>query len=230
MSEVKKSFLDSPFYPIIFMLVITVVFVGVLAVLYRSTEKGIEAFRQQTYQLQILSLFADTLSTVTGQKPAAFLDRTTIKANFEKYVQVKKLPMPENNIINKEYYAVSDGNGKLIGHCFDITGSGLWGTMRGLLALSPDFKTIINFAIYDQMETPGLGARVEEDWFKKQFGGKPFGTGSQSISFSLVPEAASAGKAEVRQITGATITSSSVLKMIKATAEQFGSNPTSQQW
>jgi Na+-transporting NADH:ubiquinone oxidoreductase subunit C len=226
MSEVKKSFLDSQVYPVVFMLVITVVFVGVLSILYRSTEKGIEAYRQQTYQLQILSLFADTLSTVTGQKPADFLDRATVKTNFEKYVQIKKLPLKANNIIGKDYYTVSDGKGKLIGHCFDITGSGLWGTMRGLLALSPDFKSIINFAIYDQMETPGLGARVEEDWFKKQFGGKPFSTGDKSISFSLVPEAASAGKTEVRQVTGATITSSSVLKMIKAAAEQFGSTPT----
>jgi Na+-transporting NADH:ubiquinone oxidoreductase subunit C len=230
MSEAKKSFLDSPFYPIVFMLVITVVFVGILAVLYRSTEKGIEAYKQQSYQLQILSLFADTLSTVTKQKPAAFLDRITIKPNFEKFVQTKKLPLKENNVIGKEYYAISDGKGKLIGNCFDITGSGLWGTMRGLLALTPDFKTIINFAIYDQMETPGLGARVEEDWFKQQFGGKPFSTGDKIISFALIPEAATAGNAEVRQITGATITSSSVLKMIKASAEQFGANPTAKAW
>jgi Na+-transporting NADH:ubiquinone oxidoreductase subunit C len=94
-----------------------------------------------------------------------------------------------------------------------------------LLALTPDFKTIINFAIYDQMETPGLGARVEESWFRKQFGGKPFATKSTSSGFTLIPEGEVAGKTEVRQITGATITSSSVLRMLQSAAGQFGPNP-----
>jgi Na+-transporting NADH:ubiquinone oxidoreductase subunit C len=223
MSEEKKSFLDSPFYPVIFMLVITVVFVGVLSVLYRSTEKGIEAYRLETYHLQILSLFADTLSTVTGNPAATFLERTSVKTNFEKYVTINKSNMAENIVIGKDYFEVSDGKGKLIGNCYDITGSGLWGTMRGLLALSPDMKTIINFAIYDQMETPGLGARVEEDWFKKQFAGKPFTPDNQGTAFVLIPEAAVPNRTEVRQITGATITSSSVIKMIQAAEKQFGS-------
>jgi Na+-transporting NADH:ubiquinone oxidoreductase subunit C len=229
MSEEKKSFLESQYYPVIFMLLLSVVFVGVLSVFYRSTEKGIEEYRRQTYQLQIMSLFADTLATLTGQESSAFTDKTNVAENFAKYIRQREFPYDKNPVLGKTFYEIAVEEGYVLGYCFDITGSGLWGTMRGLLALTPDLQNIINFAIYDQMETPGLGSRVEEDWFKGQFAGKAFGIGDTKARFSLVPEEASAGTTEIRQITGATITSASVLKMIQTAAEQLQQNAVKQE-
>jgi len=221
MSEEKTGFLESQYYPVVFMLVLSVVFVGVLSVFYRSTEKGIEEYRRQTYQLQIMSLFADTLATVTGKDAASFTNPADIQTNFSEYVREQQSSLKDKSVIGETYYLITDGTDTALGICYDIRGSGLWGTMRGLLALTSDQRSIINFAIYDQMETPGLGSRVEEDWFKKQFAGKPFGIGTQSVSFSLVPEDASASEKEIRQVTGATITSASVLKMIQEAAIQL---------
>ncbi len=93
--------------------------------------------------------------------------------------------------------------------------------MRGLIAVTPDYQRIINFTIYDQMETPGLGARVEESWFKGQFSGKALITDGVATHFDLVPEEAVSNDLQVRQITGASITSVSVLKIIEAAASQI---------
>lgn len=221
MSEPKKSFLDSNLYPVLFMLLITFIFVGILAVFYRSTEKGIELTREQTYQMQILTLFADTIATQSNVKVAQLADMKQLTKNFKMFINTKTLTNSKFTTISPKYYVAALPNGKVIGYCFDITGSGLWGTMKGLLAVTPDFQSIINYTIYDQMETPGLGARVEESWFKKQFAGKPVKVNGQIADYALVPEAAPITAIQVRQITGASITSNSVLKMLKAAFEEL---------
>lgn len=221
MSKERKPFTESQLYPILFMLAVTVVFVGVLSAFYRSTEKTIEARKEQTYKLYIMSLFADTLSTLTGTETAAFTDPVHASANFKKYVRTLELPSTAGTTISKNYYKVQTIDDNILGYCFDLTGSGLWGTMRGLLAVTPDYGKIINFMIYDQMETPGLGSRVEEAWFKQQFAGKPLITNSVASDFVMVPEEAEINALQVKQITGATITSSSVLKIIRDAAAQI---------
>ncbi len=224
MSKEKTDFLESNTYPVLFMLVITVVFVGVLSIFYRSTEKKVETYKRQTYQMQILSLFADTLSTVTGMDKVKLADINNLNDNYRKFIIEKKLPKVSGNAVNQTFYEASAGNGIVLGYCFDVTGSGLWGTMRGLMAVTPDFGRIINFVIYDQMETPGLGARVEEPWFKAQFSGKPLITGNTITTFTLVPEEALPAATQIKQITGASITSSSVLKIIQTAALELSND------
>jgi len=225
MNAEQKGFQDKQYYPIVFMLLITVFFVGILSVFYRSTEKAVAAYQKQMYQKQILSLFADTLSTLTGYASETFIDKSKVDSNFEKYVSVMEQSTPFSKAVAAQYYAVRDADDNLIGYCFDVTGSGLWGTMKGLLAVTMDFKKVVNFAIYSQMETPGLGSRVEEDWFKHQFAGKPFQSEADDIVFSLVLEDALAETHQIKQITGATITSSSVLKMLRVVAQDFRQHP-----
>lgn len=229
MSDEKKSFLDSNLYPILFMLVITIVFVGILSVLYRSTEKGISIYREQTYQLQILTLFADTLATRSNIKVEQLTDRKQLDKNYKLFITEKSITGSDNKTVTSKYFVAILPDGSIIGYCFDITGSGLWGTMKGLLAVTPDFGKIINYAIYDQMETPGLGGRVEESWFKKQFAGKPLLIGGKTAEYVLVPENAPITAIQVKQITGSTITSASVLKMLKAAFEVLSKTQISKQ-
>lgn len=224
MNAERKPFTETPLYPILFMLAVTIVFVGVLSVFYRSTEKRIETRKEQTYKLYILSLFADTLSTLTGTETAAFTDLSAIEINFDRYVRSIELPAGTGSTISKKFYKVQTVEDNILGYCYDLTGSGLWGTMKALLAVTPDYQKIINFMIYEQMETPGLGSRVEEDWFKQQFSGKPLITESGVPEFTLVPEETEINALQVRQITGATITSSSVLKIIRDAAAQLEQN------
>ncbi len=49
---------------------------------------------------------------------------------------------------------------------------GLWGPIRGYLALEKDGCTIKGFTVYSHNETPGLGGEIESTWFRKNFIGK----------------------------------------------------------
>ncbi len=221
MSVSGNGIMDSKFFPVVFMLILTVIFVGILAAFYRASEKGIEQYKQQTYKLQILSLFADTLSVLTGIEKAELTDPVRVQENYEKYIREVNISSDQIKTVSSRYFTASIMQDNVLGYCFDIKGSGLWGTMRGLMAVTPDFSKIINFVIYDQMETPGLGSRVTEDWFKQQFAGKSLISGNAVTDFSLVQEDATANAAEIRQVTGATITSSAVLKIIVSAAAEL---------
>ena len=53
-----------------------------------------------------------------------------------------------------------------------FSGQGLWGTVTGVIAVNRDVSRIIGLDIISHEETPGLGGRIEEDWFKDQFRGE----------------------------------------------------------
>lgn len=89
------------------------------------------------------------------------------------------------------------------------TGSGLWGSITAYVGFDGDGRHIRGVTFQDHVETPGLGARIDEAWFRNQFVGKsgPF--------TEMNPEPANKDNTSdadyaFDQITGATITSSSV--------------------
>lgn len=201
----SKPFSDTTIYPVLFMLLITVFFVGVLSVFYRSSMDKIAANQQSEYEQLIVELLSETLSDSTG------IDQYVLERNrkqtYNKYVQ--ELP----GYTRRAFQAVV--NGKAIAYLFDIKGKGLWGSMSALLATDTSFKQILNFAVYDQMETPGLGSRITESFFKNQFKGKNAIVDGKPMIHNLVPEGqADLATNQIRQVTGATITSNSVLKML----------------
>jgi len=53
-----------------------------------------------------------------------------------------------------------------------FAGAGLWGPIKGFLALGPDAETIKGLTFYEQEETPGLGGEIASESFRKQFVGK----------------------------------------------------------
>ncbi len=53
-----------------------------------------------------------------------------------------------------------------------FVGPGLWGPIKGFLALEPDMRTIRGLTFYEQEETPGLGGEIASSWFREQFVGK----------------------------------------------------------
>ena len=109
----------------------------------------------------------------------------------------------------------------LIGYCFPISGSGLWGTIHALLAVTPDFEKIINIEIVDQNETPGLGGRITESWFKDQFKGKILINDNILNNFVLIPENEISKENEINQITGATASSKALVDMIYEDVKKY---------
>jgi len=106
-------------------------------------------------------------------------------------------------------------------------GPGLWGPIKGFLALGQDMKTIRDITFYEQEETPGLGGEIASSWFEEQFKGKSIvdGDGTAGIIVSSAGEPAAN---KVDAITGATMTCDKVQAMLNAVikdiVEEKGNN------
>jgi Na+-transporting NADH:ubiquinone oxidoreductase subunit C len=100
-------------------------------------------------------------------------------------------------------------------------GQGLWGPIKGFLALRPDMKTIQGITIYEQEETPGLGAEIASAWFKDQFKGKSiFGTDGKPGIY-IKQGGGAETQNEVDAITGATMTCEKLQSILNGVIEQL---------
>ena len=95
-----------------------------------------------------------------------------------------------------------------------IAGAGYQGPIQGMLAIHGDMNTIAGLAITDQMETPGLGGRIEEPAWLAQFPGTKIRDPSGKLRFTI-QRGSGANEYEVDGITGATRTSNAMTKIIR---------------
>ena len=84
------------------------------------------------------------------------------------------------------------------------------------ICVGPDLETIKGIEILDHTETPGLGGRMTEVEFKRQFVGKKL-----KPNLSLVRGRESVSPNEVHAITGASYTSKGIEKIINESMETF---------
>jgi Na+-transporting NADH:ubiquinone oxidoreductase subunit C len=96
-----------------------------------------------------------------------------------------------------------------------LQGSGLWGPLWGYIALDDDKNTVFGADFSHAGETPGLGAEISTKAFSKEFSGKKVFRDGEFKSIAIVKPGKSAiGQDYVDGISGGTITSQGVDKMI----------------
>ena len=115
---------------------------------------------------------------------------------------IKKINTPEGPI-----YLSTDDRQK--GLAFSAKGSGFWGPIVIMIGIDPQTLTIKGVEILQQEETPGLGARIEEEWFRNQFKGK-----SMDIPIRMMIKGAKPGPNDVKAVSGATLSSKFVEEII----------------
>lgn len=87
-------------------------------------------------------------------------------------------------------------------------GTGFWDAITGIVVLSPDLEKIQNIKFLEQKETPGLGARIEEEFFTDSFKGLTIAWDNQPDKRVIIgPSPDPAALNRVDAITGATQTS-----------------------
>ncbi len=195
----KKLFRETRLYPIIFMLIITIIFIGILATFYQLSLNKVTQYREVQLKKLVLKVFEFPIQN--------------IETDYLRYISKQELE-------GLTYYEAKSDS-VLLGYCFPISGSGLWGTIQALLAVTPDFRKIINLEIVNQNETPGLGGRITENWFKEQFHGKILFDNDVIRNFVLIPENEINEDNEVNQITGATASSKAVVDMIYKNVKKY---------
>lgn len=118
--------------------------------------------------------------------------------------EVKEIPWKNSQGVEypvKTYLAKVDG--KLIGAALIIKEKGFGGPISLIMGVNPDHQ-ITGLEVLSHKETPGLGGNITNTEFRKQFAGKTLIDG-----LSLKKDGG-----QIDQITGATVTSSALIKAI----------------
>lgn len=117
----------------------------------------------------------------------------------------------------KVYHVMENGQVSMI--VLPVFGKGLWSTMYGFLALSPDTKTIKGLGFYQHGETPGLGGEIENPrWLAKWDGKQAFDEEYQPVVEVIkgsVDSTTPGSTHKVDGLSGATITSNGVTGMMQ---------------
>ena len=93
-------------------------------------------------------------------------------------------------------------------------GSGLWGPIRGILAMGSDLVEIKGVTIIQQEETPGLGSRIAEEPYLSQFVRKRFPPESESGRLEVVSPGKSVEPNQIDSISGATLSSTAFVEIL----------------
>lgn len=108
-------------------------------------------------------------------------------------------------------YRGMDANGNTTGIAFAVDGNGFGGTIRLMVGFDPTSRKLNRVKVLDHLETPGLGARITEQAFLRQFEAK-----SLDDTFTA--------KQDVDAITGATVSSQAVAATIRNALSEVEAN------
>jgi len=195
-------------YVVLFMLGVSVVAGIALSVVHYVTLDTL-AKNERFHKNRIVS--SAFMLDVEGDSPEAF------EKTVDRFVDIKRLVHDGRTW---EMYTTTASQDPRVGFLF--SGVGFWGSITGILVLSPDLKTISNIRFLEHQETPGLGARIEEPWFTTQFKGLHIAWDKPSERRIVIGGTAdSAVENRVDAITGATQTSMALMKSLNTELEAF---------
>lgn len=124
--------------------------------------------------------------------------------------KVKSLMMGDLRV-----YRATDSDGNLVGWIIPCSGQGFSGKIELLLGVDPTASHLTGIYVLSQIETPGLGNHISDASWQAQFQGK------SSAEPLKVVTADDSKKNEIQAITGATISSESVVAIINRSIKKF---------
>jgi len=191
-----------PGYILLFMLAICVVFGTGVSAVHNATQDMLEKNKRLHRNRVICRAF---LLPVEKENAQAYEEA------MARFIRVETRGQGDHK---RNVYFRKDSPGQgIIG--FDISGMGFWDRINAIVVLTADLKEIVNIQFFDHKETPGLGARIEENWFTSQFKGlkiawdKPEG---ERVIIGPSPDPNAANRVDA--ITGATQTSTALMRFL----------------
>jgi Na+-transporting NADH:ubiquinone oxidoreductase subunit C len=194
----KESFARKRIYPVAFMLLVTVVFISVTTVIYTFTKDTINLNERLRLKQAVLYAGGVKLSSDPAGIEKAFDDR--VEEVKEDSGRVRYYVIREEGADGIESYVVIQ------------TGAGLWGEITAGVGFDSDLESFTGIEVIAQNETPGLGGRIDEAWFKEQFRGK-------KPPLSTVPEGDPASDSQFQAITGASYSTGAIQDIVNAARE-----------
>ena len=188
-------------YTILFMVVITALLVFALAAAYEGFKPAINTNKNLQEQRAVLY--------------ALGLDNNLSNDQVVSEYEGKVKPMPLNGLeeVGGVPVLAHVEGGQPVAYAVPFEGSALWGQIRGYLGVTAAKDQATGLVFTYQNETPGLGGRIDEAWYKEQFRGLPLASGT-ALKYGAQPDY------QLDAVTGATQTSQAVLRTLnKALAE-----------
>ncbi|NUO08929.1 MAG: FMN-binding protein [Candidatus Brocadia sp.] len=175
---------------------------------YRTTEKKLIGFTLKSYDKKDIkdvfreNITVEDLSAVSWEIQPAGTQTAEVK------------PMSGKRI----FKYVKDGKLQGVGFVESKMGYGYnkSSIMSLFICVEPDLETLKGIEVLDHSETPGLGGRITEDQFKKQFIGKKL-----RPKILVVKGRKAEGDNEVDAITGATNTSKGIEAFLNDAMKEF---------
>jgi Na+-transporting NADH:ubiquinone oxidoreductase subunit C len=135
------------------------------------------------------------------------------KASSEQLVEIYNKNVKEQergDITTYVYTPTTDNDGAI---AMRFAGPGLWGPIKGFLALDPKITKIRGITFYEQEETPGLGGEIVNASFRDKFVGLMIRdeAGNPGI---IIKSGGEAAANKVDGISGATMTCDKVQEML----------------
>ncbi len=185
-------------FTMLFMLIITLVFISVTTVLYTLTKDTIKL--NESLRVRKAVLYSGGVPLPENPKE--------IENTYEE--RVREIRDDQGAIL---YYEVLEQDSAAVeSYVLIIDGPGLWGTITAAVGYDSSLQRLTGFEVIDQNETPGLGGRISETWFKNQLRGK-------KPPLSLVAEGAPADDNQFQAITGASYSSNGVKDILNSSSQ-----------
>lgn len=186
-------------YTVIFTFLIAFAFVFLLALANEGTREQVAYNRAISRQRAILTAMGLSAAT-DAEVEELFAGVETIERNG---IQLYATEIDGETVYAKEF-----------------AGSGLWGTIEGVIAVEAGLGRAVGIEIIAHNETPGLGGRIDEPEFKAQFRGEAIVDGRIEVG-SAGPGDQDYDNGKIDAITGASRTSDSMRTIINAELEAF---------
>jgi Na+-transporting NADH:ubiquinone oxidoreductase subunit C len=195
----------------------TLLFAGLLGLVCAVLLAGVSLFTAPFRQANEKAEEVRNYLTALGAPMSAETGTRELLEVFENDVQEVRL----GDITVYEYAPGSTAGGAPLAVAVPFSGIGLWGPIRGVLALDSELRTIRAIRFYQQEETPGLGGEIGAEWFQKQFEGKQIANAAGEPGFRVLKPGSPSELNAVDAITGATMTSQRVQTIVDELAKRL---------
>jgi Na+-transporting NADH:ubiquinone oxidoreductase subunit C len=192
---------DSMGYTVLFTFIVCVFFVFFLALANMLTIDKVEANRRFFERSAVLSALG-----------IPFSNASEVDSIYEKSVTTSGTGADE--LFRAEV------NGQ-VRFATRFAGPGLWGTIYGIFAVDAAVDRVAGLQIVSHNETPGLGGRIDESWFKKQFIGEKIGPNGIRVRVGSGKGDGDPENSEVDAVTGASRTSQSIDTLVNSKIAAF---------
>lgn len=171
----------------------------------------------------VFGIFWSTALVAVDTLTSPRIEKYLIEKKRKKVLEALVIPYDADNI-DQVYTAnvtAEDHNGKTIYRAedgsiaFEFVGAGSQGAISGIIALGPNKQSIKGITIIKHSETPGLGSRVLSSDNLAKFQNKKI-----VPELLIVPAGTASKDNEVDAITGATLTSTALEKIVNENAKE----------